>query len=132
MRIAVLLFVAALSAVAHAQDDEHRSPLQMPAAAPWLTGSDLLRKLNSPSETAAAIEYLKGIYDATEHKEWCHIGPNWQRLAQPRPLDLAAHVRSVLDRLPADQLKRSAGALVLEAWQDKWPCPSVEGSGCCP
>jgi hypothetical protein len=133
MRHISLFLAAALALPAHAQDDEHlATPPHVPTAAPWLTGADLLRKLSSPADTGAAVDYLQGVYDATERREWCHVGPNWQHLARPRPLELAAQIRAALAQLPTAQLKRSAGALVLEIWQDKWPCPSVEGSGCCP
>jgi hypothetical protein len=93
-----------------------------------MTGAELLQKLNRPAEATAAEDYIRGVYDATEHKEWCHAGPNGKALAKPRSADVQAKVRAALSALPPAQLKRNAAELVTEAWQDQWPCPP---DGCC-
>jgi hypothetical protein len=126
MRAPILLALAlALPASA---DDEHRPIPPIPAAAPWMTGAQLLQKLSRPAEAAAAEEYIRGAFDATEHSEWCYIGHNGKPLPKPRSTDLQAQVRDALGALPAEQLKRRAAKLLVEAWQNKWPCPP---NGCC-
>jgi len=126
----LLLPVALLAALARpAQaDDEHRPIPPIPAAAPWITGAQLLQKLSRPAEAAAAEEYIRGTFDATEHSEWCYAGPNGKVLPKPRSADLQAQARAVLGALSADQLKRRAAKLLVESWQEKWPCPP---NGCC-
>jgi hypothetical protein len=76
----------------------------------------------------AAEEYIRGTFDATEPGVWCHVGPNGKVLPKPRSADLQAQARAILGALPADQLKRRAAKLLVESWQDKWPCPP---NGCC-
>jgi hypothetical protein len=126
MRALILLGIA-LSLPVHA-DDEHRRLPPIAAEAPWMTGAQLLQRLSRPVDAAAAEEYIKGVYDATEHKDWCHAGPDGKALTKPRPGDIQAQARAALGALPAAQLKRSAAALLTEIWQDKWPCPP---DGCC-
>lgn len=109
-------------------DDEHRPVPPIQAATPWLTGFQLLQKLSRPGEATAAEEYVRGVYDATEHSEWCHVGRDGKLLPKPRSADLQAQVRAALSALPGDQLKRRAAKLLVESWQDKWPCPP---NGCC-
>lgn len=109
-------------------DDEHRPVPPIPAAAPWITGAQLLQKLSRPGEAAAAEEYIRGVQDATEHSEWCYVGRDGKPLPKPRSADLQAQVRATLGALPTEQLKRRAAKLLVESWQDKWPCPP---NGCC-
>lgn len=133
MRRALLLCMALACAVAaRAQGDEHRPAPPIPAVSPWMTGADLLRKLNTPAQASEALDYIKGAHDATEHREWCYRAPDFKPVAKPRPVDLLAMMRAALTALPPDELKRSAGALLLDFWQAKWPCPSSDGTGCCP
>jgi hypothetical protein len=132
---APLLIALVLVLPVHAQDDEHAlmPPLPtslFPRAAPWYTGTQLLRQLER--HDAGAVQYLQGAYDATEHREWCRLSPAAVPLPRPAPPALAAEVRAALAALPPKQLKRSAGELVLEIWQNKFPCPTVDGTGCCP
>jgi hypothetical protein len=124
---APILFALALAMPAHA-DDEHRPLPPIPAEAPWMTGAHLLQKLGKPAEAASAEDYIRGVYDATEHRDWCLAGPDGKALPKPRPGDMQALMRASLGALPATQLKRSAAVLLTEIWQDKWPCPP---DGCC-
>jgi hypothetical protein len=127
MRHVSLFLAAALAVSAHA-DDEHRPTPPVPKVAPWMTGADLLRKLNTPVDNASAEDYIKGIHDATERRDWCYRAPDLKPIAKPRPADMLAMVRSALTALPASQLKRNAADLVRQVWEDKWVCPT---DGCC-
>jgi hypothetical protein len=127
MMRALMLLAFALAMPVRA-DDEHRPLPPIPAGAPWMTGQHLLEKLSRPAEAAAAEDYIKGAYDATEHKDWCHAGPDGRALPKPRSGDLQLQARAALAALPAAQLRRNAAALLTEIWQEKWPCPP---DGCC-
>ena len=122
-----MLLGIALARPAHA-DDEHRPLPSIPAEAPWMTGAKLLQKLSKPAEAAAAEDYIKGVYDATEHRDWCHAGPDGRALPKPRSGDMQVQVRDGLKAMSPDRLKRSAAVLLTEIWQEKWPCPP---DGCC-
>ncbi|MGJ7914814.1 Rap1a/Tai family immunity protein [Massilia sp. LXY-6] len=126
--LALFLVLPLVSVAPVRADDDHRPLQPIPAEAPWMTGAQLLQKLSKPAEAMAAEDYIRGVYDATEHKDWCHAGPNGKALAKPRPVDLQAKVRAALGALAPAQLKRNAAELVTEAWQDQWPCPP---DGCC-
>lgn len=128
-RPTVFCLVLACALAARAQDDEHRPMPPVPAVAPWVTGADLLRKLSIPTESASAEEYVKGIFDATDRRDWCYRAPDLKPIVKPRPADLLAMVRAALAALPASQLKRNAADLVREAWESKWPCPT--SAECC-
>jgi hypothetical protein len=127
MMRALMLLAIALALPAHA-DDEHRPLPPIPAEAPWMTGAQLLQKLARPAEAAAAEDYIRGVYDATEHKDWCHAGPNGKALPKPRSAEMQAQARAALAELSAAQLRRSAAVLLTEIWQETWPCPP---DGCC-
>lgn len=126
MRALILLGIA-LALPAHA-DDEHRPLPPIRAEVPWMTGAQLLQKLGRPADAAAAEDYIRGVYDATEHRDWCHAGPDGKALPKPRSGDMQAQAREGLRAMSADQLKRGAAALLAEIWQGKWPCPP---DGCC-
>jgi hypothetical protein len=127
MRHVSCFLALALASAAYA-DDEHLPVKPIPAAAPWLTGAQLLQRLGRPTEAAAAEDYIQGVHDATEHKDWCYAGPNGKPLPKQRPVDLQTRILAGLRALPQNQLKRNAAQLVVEIWQDKWPCPP---DGCC-
>lgn len=124
---ALMLLGITLALPAHA-DDEHQPLPPIPAEAPWMTGARLLQKLARPADAAAAEDYIMGVYDATEHRDWCHAGPDGRALPKPRSADLQAQARDGLRAMSADRLKGSAAVLLAEIWQDKWPCPP---NGCC-
>lgn len=124
----VLLFLSLVGSMALA-DDEHLPVRPIPAAAPWMTGAQLLGKLARPSEAHEAEAYIKGIHDATEHKEWCHSDYSGRVTPKQRPADMLARILDGLRAFPPAQLKRNAAELVVEIWQDEWPCPP---DGCCP
>jgi hypothetical protein len=129
MRHISLFIAAALCAVSAQADDEHRQMPPIARQVPWLTGADLLRKLDSPTDTGSAQDYIRGVYDATEHHDWCAIGPDGKALPRPRPVDLQANVRAALASLPAAELHRNAGDILRLMWQDKSPCPT--SAECC-
>jgi hypothetical protein len=121
------LFAIALALPAQA-DDDHRPLPPIPAEAPWMTGAQLLQKLSKPAEATEAEVYIRGVYDATEHKEWCHAGPNGKSLPKPRAADVQSQARAAMAALPAAQLRRNAAELLTAMWQEKHPCPP---DGCC-
>jgi hypothetical protein len=129
MRRALLVAALALALTAQAQDDEHRELPPIPTVAPYLTGAELVRKLASPQEAHDAELYIKGAHDATERKLWCLRDRSWKAPPKMRSPDLQAFALNGLRALPPAQLKRNAADLLLELWQDKWPCPP---DGCCP
>jgi hypothetical protein len=127
MRHISIFIAAALALPVHA-DDEHRPTPSVPKVAPWMTGADLLRKLNTPTDNASAEDYIKGIHDATERRDWCYRSPDLKPIAKQRPADMLAMVRAALSALPASQLKQNAADLVRQVWEEKWVCPT---DGCC-
>jgi hypothetical protein len=126
--IRALAVLLALALPVHA-DDEHRPVPPLPKVAPWMTGAQLVQKLSSPAEARDAELYIKGAHDATERKEWCFADRSGKAPPKPRPPDLQAFVLNGLHALPPAELKRNAADLIIELWQDKWPCPP---DGCCP
>lgn len=128
MRFAAFLLALVFALTARAQDDEHRPVPALPKVAPWMTGAELLRKLSSPAEAHDAEMYVQGAHDASERREWC-LADRSGKVVKPRPPDLQAFVRNGLRALPVAALKRNAADLLIELWQDKWPCPP---DGCCP
>lgn len=119
---ALILIAAALAIPAHG-DDEHKPLPLIPMEAPWMTGAQLLQKLAKPAEATAAEDYIRGVYDATEHRDWCHAAADGKALPKPRPAEMQAQIRSALGEMSAEQLKRNAAALLIEFWQDRWACP---------
>jgi hypothetical protein len=123
---ALALLACALHANAH--DDEHRPVPRIPPVAPWLTGADLLRKLNTPADNASAADYIKGVHDATERRDWCYRSPDRKPIVKPRPADMLEMMRAALAALPPAQLQRNAADLLRQVWEEKWVCPP---DGCC-
>jgi hypothetical protein len=142
---AALLFALALAAASQAQErapDEH--PFRMPgtpektipAPTPWLTGAQLLRQLDPPTDAPGrqavineGVKYLMGIYDATESGLWCYTDGRPKPTPKQAPDAMRASVLAYLHKLPRKKLEAKAAALVVDMWQYKWPCPP---DGCCP
>jgi hypothetical protein len=121
MRALMLLLGVALAPPALA--DDARQPLPpIRAAAPWMTGAQLLRKLDNPAEAAEAIGYIKAVVDVTADREWCYSQ------ARPGSAQLQPALTEKLRALSPAQAQRSAAALAVEAWRERWPCPAA---GCC-
>jgi len=92
---------------------------------PWMTGEQLLRQLEQPTsqaDAAAAVAYLQGVMDASADRQWCYsLTKPGTGLVQPALTDK-------LRSLAPAQAKQNAAVLVVQAWQEKWPCPP---KGCC-
>jgi hypothetical protein len=130
---ALALMLAAASAPAsQAQDDEHPfimpgTPAKtVPAPSPWFTGAQLLRQLEHGD--AGAVEYLKGVFDATESSLWCYTGRKHVKLRKQSPEAMRADAVAFLRKLPAAQQKDRASDQLVRMWQIRWPCPP---DGCC-
>lgn len=129
---AVILAAASVPS-SQAQDDEHPfimpgTPAKtIPAPAPWFTGAQLLQQLERGD--AGMVEYLKGVFDATESGLWCYT--DYKPRPTPKQSTEAMRKQAIefLRRLPHARLKERGAALVIEMWQIKWPCPP---DGCCP
>jgi hypothetical protein len=115
--------------------------------APWVTGEQLLRKLEpvSPQDvpwspqsrvsreeladlhTHANLEYARGyveaLHDATEGKAWCYSDKH----RAPNPETFWDESRWGLGRLSAAEKKHSASELLPAIWRAKWPCPAPQG-----
>lgn len=139
MRTLILLLGVGLALPAVAQ---HAS------VAPWVTGEQLLRKLEavkpqdvpwtpnsgvSREELAAMhthtnIEYVRGyieaLHDATEGKAWCYS----DKYQAPNPETFWDESRWGLGRLTAAESKRSASELLPAIWRAKWPCQTGQRS----
>jgi hypothetical protein len=131
---ALTLMLAASSAtMAQVPDDEHPFIMPgmpaktVPAPSPWLTGAQLLRRLEAGD--ANTVEYLKGVYDATESGLWCYTDYKRRPTPKQAPDAMRRQAIAFLRRLPRARLKKRGAALVIEMWQTKWPCPP---DGCCP
>jgi hypothetical protein len=129
MRHIAFFIAAALCTVSAHADDEHRAMPPIAKPAPWTTGAELLHRLNTLSENASAQDYIRGVYDATEHHDWCAIGQDGKAMARPRPIDLQSQVRATLAALPPGELNKNAAELLRLMWQDKSPCPT--SAECC-
>lgn len=136
-RAALLLALVLASAASHAQHA---------AMAPWMTGEQLLKKLEAVSpqdvpwtpqsgvsraelaalNTHSNVEYARGyvdaMHDATEGHIWCFN----DKSQTPNPGDFWDESRWGLARLSAGQKKRGAAALLSEIWRAKWPCPTTK------
>jgi hypothetical protein len=130
---ALALVLAATSMpVSQAQEDDHPfimpgTPAKtVPAPSPWLTGAQLLRQLEQAD--ASAVEYLKGVYDATESGLWCYTDRKHVKLRKQPPDTMRADAVSYLRKVPAAKLKDRAAVLIVRMWQERWPCPP---DGCC-
>jgi hypothetical protein len=131
---ALALMLAASSAtVAQVPDDEHPfimpgTPAKtVPAPSPWLTAGDLLRRLEQGD--AGAIQYVKGVYDATESGLWCYTGRTHVKLRKQSPEAMRRDATAYLRKLKAAQRKERASDHLVRMWQERWPCPP---DGCCP
>jgi hypothetical protein len=115
---------------------------QRTAVTPWVTGAQLLGKLEpvnptdvpwtprsgvSREELAAMhthtnIEYARGyieaLHDATEGRVWCYDDKH----KVPNPDTFWDESRWGLGRLSAADRKRSAAELLPVIWREKWPC----------
>lgn len=127
-----LMLAAASVPASQAQGDEHPfvmpgTPAKtVPAPSPWLTGAQLLRQLEQGD--AGAVDYLKGVYDATESGLWCYTGRKHVKLRKQSPEAMRADAVAFLRKSPAAQLKDRASDLLVRMWQIRWPCPP---DGCC-
>jgi hypothetical protein len=131
---ALALMLAASSAtMAQVPDDEHPfimpgTPAKtVPAPSPWLTGAQLLRRLEEGD--AGAVEYVKGVYDATESGLWCYTDRRQIKLRKQSPEAMRTDAISYLRRQRATKLRERAAVLIVRMWQDRWPCPP---DFCCP
>jgi hypothetical protein len=128
----LLILVASTVPASRAQDDEHPfimpgTPAKtIPAPSPWLTGAQLLQQLEQGD--AGAVEYLKGVFDATESSLWCYTGRTHVKLRKQPPEVMRADAVAFLRKLPAAQRKDRASDLLVRMWQIRWPCPP---DNCC-
>jgi hypothetical protein len=86
---------------------------------PWLTGEQLLQKLERPASASDPIEaaaYLQGVMDASADRGWCYSA------TKPGTALLQPALTDKLHALPSAQVKRSAAVLAIQAWREKWPC----------
>jgi hypothetical protein len=91
---------------------------------PWMTGEQLLRKLDRPAsqiDAAATSAYLQGVMDATADREWCYSA------TKPGTNQVQPVLTDKLRALPPAQVRQSAAVLAVQAWREKWPCTA----GCC-
>jgi hypothetical protein len=123
----VLVLAAASMPASQAQEDEHPFILPgtpaktIPAPTPWFTGAQLLRQLEQGD--AGAVEYVKGVFDATESSLWCYTGRPHVKLRKQPPETMRADAVAFLRKLPAVQRKDRASDLLVRMWQIRWPCP---------
>lgn len=92
---------------------------------PWMSGAQLLRKLDrpaSPADAAEAVAYLQGVVDATADRLWCYSA------TKPGSAQLQPALTDKLRSLTSVQARQGAGALAVQAWAEKWPCRT---QGCC-
>lgn len=139
--IALLLVMPA----SHAQNrhaDEH--PFRMPGApektvpapSPWLTGAQLLQRLDPPAVASAsrqatidgAISYLMGVYDSSESGLWCYTDNRPRPTPKQLPEAMRTSAVAYLRKLSPKGLQEKAAVLVVQMWREKWPCPP---EGCC-
>jgi hypothetical protein len=131
---AVALTLAATSVPAsQAQEDEHpfimpgTPPRTTPAPSPWRTGAQLLRQLEEGDD--GAVEYVKGVFDATESGLWCYTSRPHVKLRKQSPEAMRADALAYLRKLPAAKRKQRAADLLVRMWGERWPCPP---DACCP
>lgn len=128
-----LMLAAASVPASQPQDDEHPFIMPgtpektIPAPSPWFTGAQLLQKLERGDP--GMVEYLKGVFDATESGLWCYTDYKPRPTPKQSPDAMRKEAVEFLRRLPRARLKQRGAALVIEMWQIKWPCPP---DGCCP
>jgi hypothetical protein len=139
MRTMIPMLCAALALPAAAQHAK---------VAPWVTGAQLLKKLESvrphdvpwtpqsgvsreelaAMHTHTNVEYVRGyveaLHDATEGTAWCYS----DKYQAPNPETFWDESRWGLGRLSAADRKRSAAELLPAIWRAKWPCRAERGS----
>jgi hypothetical protein len=126
-----LLLATASTQPLHAQD-EHPfimpgAPAKtIPAPSPWLTSEQLLRRLEQGDDSA--VDYVKGVFDATESGLWCYTGRTHVKMRKQAPEAMRADAMAFLRQLPAAQRKDRASDQLVRMWQIRWPCPP---DGCC-
>jgi hypothetical protein len=126
------MLAASATPASQGQEDEHPfvmpgTPAKtVPAPSPWLTGAQLLRQLEQGD--ASAVEYLKGVYDATESGLWCYTSRKHVKLHKQPPETMRADAMAYLRQSPAAKLQDRAAVLIVRMWQERWPCPP---DGCC-
>ncbi len=140
--LAVSLALAASSQAQHHDHDEHPfimpgTPAKtIPAPTPWFTGAQLLQSLDPPVSApdrqaliAGAEKYLTGVYDATESGVWCHTDGRPRPIPKQPPEVMRKAAINYLRKLPVKRRQEKAATLLVDMWQEKWPCPPA---GCCP
>lgn len=143
--LALFTLSACVVGVCQAQGHDHgQHPFVMPgtpaktipAPAPWLTGEQLLKRLDPPQNTPnrqptidEAVKYLMGVYDATESGVWCYTDSRPRPMPKQPPEVMRKAAVAYLRKLQPQQRLGKAAALMVHMWQQSWPCPP---SGCCP
>lgn len=133
-RLLAVALLSLIGSLAAARQDEHpfimpgTAAKTVPAPTPWLTGEQLLRRLER-AEHSAVMEYIKGVFDATESGLWCYTDRRHIRTPKLSPEAMRAQILAALRRLPTKRLQERAAVLIAETWQERWPCPP---DGCCP
>jgi len=131
--VLVLLLATTSDPAVRAQEDEHPFIMPgtpdktIPAPAPWFTGTQLLQQLEQGD--AGAVDYVKGVFDATESGLWCYTDRKRQRTPKQPSETMRRQAVTFLRRLPRARLKERGASLIIEMWQIRWPCPP---DGCCP
>lgn len=126
------LLLATAAPASRAQDDEHAFVMPgvpaktIPSPSPWVTSDELLRRLEQGD--SSAVEYVKGVFDATESGLWCYTGRTHVKLRKQAPEAIRADVVEFLRQLPAARRKERASDQLVRMWQIRWPCPP---DGCC-
>jgi hypothetical protein len=129
--LALMLAVASVPA-SQAQDDEHPfimpgTPAKtVPAPSPWLTSAQLLLRLEQGDP--GAIDYVKGVFDATESSLWCYTGRTHVKLRKQSPETMRTEAVAYLRKLPSALRKDRASDQLVRMWQTRWPCPP---DNCC-
>lgn len=98
-----------------------------------VSGEILLRNYIGPTEPSTnqfirsgeivdremARGYMDGVKDATEGKDWCYVAG--------KPHTLNDEIADTMAKLKPDELKASAGPLVINALRHLYPCPTNGG-----
>lgn len=128
MRAVLLALALAFAFPAAAQ------PAKVPV---WMTGQALLALLTFPSSVKGGLDmsdaqfldaerarlYIEGVHDNSAGKAWCYNTVN-----PPGPDAVHDAVVMGLRSMAPAQLKRNAADLIVEIWQNRWPCRGREGA----
>ena len=98
----------------------------IPAPSPWQTSERLLRRLEQGD--ASAVEYVKGVFDATESGLWCYTSRAHIKLPKQTPEAMRADAVAFLRQVPDARQRDRASDQLVRMWQIRWPCPP---DGCC-